>query len=118
MIRDILSVTYKDSVQEIDSFEITINNWDAATRAFKYSDQRLFDPGQSVELWMGYLRRAAADAQGRDHLAAAVVPGRRRIDAGDQRAEHPAPASARSRSRAPTSSMTDSQIAERDREIG
>ena len=29
VIRDIMSVTYKDSVQDIDSFEITINNWDA-----------------------------------------------------------------------------------------
>jgi phage protein D len=55
VVRDILSVTYKDSVQDIDSFEIAINNWDAATRTFKYSDQRLFDPGQRVELRMGYL---------------------------------------------------------------
>ena len=54
VVRDILSVTYKDSVQDIDSFEIAINNWDAGTRAFKYSDQRLFDPGERVELHMGY----------------------------------------------------------------
>ncbi|HEY8147692.1 MAG TPA: hypothetical protein VIK51_02095 [Vicinamibacteria bacterium] len=54
VIRDILSVTYKDSVQEIDSFEISINNWDAATRAFKYSDLKLFDPGKTLELRMGY----------------------------------------------------------------
>ncbi len=54
VVRDILSVTYKDSVQDIDSFEIAINNWDAETRAFKYSDQRLFDPGERVELHMGY----------------------------------------------------------------
>ena len=54
VIRDILSVTYKDSVQDIDSFEISINNWDAATRAFKYSDLKLFDPGKTLELRMGY----------------------------------------------------------------
>jgi uncharacterized protein len=54
VIRDILSVTYKDSVQEIDSFEIAINNWDAGTRAFKYSDLQLFDPGERIELAMGY----------------------------------------------------------------
>jgi phage protein D len=54
VIRDILSVSYKDNIQEIDSFDITINNWDADTRAFKYSDQRLFDPGKRLELWMGY----------------------------------------------------------------
>lgn len=53
-IRDILSVTYKDNIKEIDSFEITINNWDAERRAFKYSDSDLFNPGKEVELWMGY----------------------------------------------------------------
>ena len=55
VVRDILSVTYKDSVQDIDSYEIAINNWDAGTRTFKYSDLRLFDPGQRVELRMGYV---------------------------------------------------------------
>jgi phage protein D len=55
VVRDILSVTYKDSLADIDSFELTINNWDAETRAFKYSDQRLFDPGERVELHMGYM---------------------------------------------------------------
>jgi uncharacterized protein len=54
VVRDILQVTYKDNVQEIDSFEITINNWDADALAFKYSDEQLFDPGQEVQLWMGY----------------------------------------------------------------
>jgi len=54
VIRDIMSVTYKDSVTEVDSFEITINNWDARTRAFKYSDLQLFDPGRRLELSMGY----------------------------------------------------------------
>lgn len=54
VVRDILSVTYKDSIQEIDSFEISINNWDADARSFKYSDRKLFDPGQELELTMGY----------------------------------------------------------------
>jgi phage protein D len=54
VVRDILQVTYKDNIEEIDSFEISINNWDAATRAFKYSDADRFDPGKIVELWMGY----------------------------------------------------------------
>jgi phage protein D len=54
VIRDILSVTYKDNVQEIDSFDITINNWDAQARSFKYSDIKLFDPGKRLELSMGY----------------------------------------------------------------
>lgn len=54
VIRDITSVSYKDNIQEIDSFEITINNWDAEALAFKYSDRDLFNPGKSLELSMGY----------------------------------------------------------------
>lgn len=54
VIGDILSVSYKDNIAEIDSFDITINNWDAEKRAFKYSDDNLFDPGKELELWMGY----------------------------------------------------------------
>jgi len=54
VIRDILSVTYRDSITEIDSFELNINNWDAGKRTFKYSDGDLFNPGKELELWMGY----------------------------------------------------------------
>lgn len=54
VIRDIMQVSYKDNIQEIDSFDITINNWDADARDFKYSDGDLFDPGKELELWMGY----------------------------------------------------------------
>jgi len=58
VIRDITRVGYKDSLTDVDSFEITINNWDAEKRCFKYSDQQLFDPGKQVELWMGYFTRS------------------------------------------------------------
>jgi phage protein D len=54
VINDVIQVTYKDNIKEIDSFEITINNWDAELRTFKYIDKDLFDPGKRVELWMGY----------------------------------------------------------------
>lgn len=71
ILRDVVQVTYKDNIKEIDGIELTINNWDAATRRFKYvgdetaeelksSTQesqrfRLFDPcNKQVELWMGY----------------------------------------------------------------
>ncbi len=54
VVRDIISVSYKDQIESIDSFEITINNWDAKDRKFQYSDQKLFDPGTKLELWMGY----------------------------------------------------------------
>lgn len=54
VVSDILQVSYRDNIKEIDSFEITINNWDADKRDFKYIDQDLFDPGKELELWMGY----------------------------------------------------------------
>jgi phage protein D len=54
VVNDIIQVSYKDSLAEVDSFDITINNWDADKRQFKYVDSQLFDPGQKVELWMGY----------------------------------------------------------------
>ncbi len=72
VLRDVSQVTYHDSLKEIDGFEITVNNWDARTRQFKYvgletaadlkgSDDRaqrarLFDPcNKEVELRAGYL---------------------------------------------------------------
>lgn len=72
VLRDVLQVTYKDSVSELDSFEMTVNNWDPTTRRFKYvgsesaadlqqntpSAQRfkLFEPcGKRVEVKLGYL---------------------------------------------------------------
>jgi phage protein D len=57
VVRDVLQVTYKDSIDDIDNFEITINNWDAENLTFKYSDQDLFDPGKELELYMGYFGR-------------------------------------------------------------
>lgn len=54
VIGDILQVSYKDNIKELDSFEINIANWDADKRTFKYSDDQLFDPGKELELWMGY----------------------------------------------------------------
>jgi phage protein D len=60
VIRDIVRVSYKDNIEEVDSFELTVNNWDAAGRTFKYSDEDLFVPGKRLQLWMGY--------QGQDRL--------------------------------------------------
>lgn len=54
VVRDVLQVTYKDSFEQFDSFEITINNWDADKRRLKFSDRDLFDPGKEAELWLGY----------------------------------------------------------------
>lgn len=66
VIRDVLQVSYNDSTTEIDSFDITVNNWDPDTRSFKYTGsehsvmgdnplQRLFNPGAAeFELKLGY----------------------------------------------------------------
>lgn len=74
ILRDVSQVTYKDSLKEIDSFELSVNNWDAETRDFKYVGAetaetlrgdtplalryRLFEPCQkTVEVRMGYAEK-------------------------------------------------------------
>jgi phage protein D len=68
VVRDVMQVTYKDSIEKIDSFELKINNWDADRGCFKYvglsswqgaSGQsaqyaKMFDPGQKLEIYIGY----------------------------------------------------------------
>ena len=54
VVNDIQAATVKDDIGQIDSFELTINNWDAEARTLKYSDKDLFDPGQELELSFGY----------------------------------------------------------------
>jgi uncharacterized protein len=71
VLRDVMEVTYHDDINEIDGFELTVNNWDATTRSCKYIGSEttatlsggsaatqlftLFDPGgKSAELSIGY----------------------------------------------------------------
>jgi len=64
--KDVIEVQYKDNVDDIDSFDITVNNWDTEKLDFKYTGgarennlterSLLFDPGQVIELWMGYFK--------------------------------------------------------------
>src|SRR6266516_3358305 len=63
--RDVIEVRYSDSLDKIDAFEISVNNWDAERLDFKYTgpekggdDKRseFFLPGKTIELWMGYFR--------------------------------------------------------------
>jgi phage protein D len=61
VVNDIISLTYSDSLANIDSFEMTVNNWDPDTRRFKYSDEDLFNPWKDVEVAMGYYRNGRAD---------------------------------------------------------
>jgi phage protein D len=56
---DVVSLTYTDSKNEIDSAELTVNNWDpngngAGRGWWKYSDAGTFDPWQDIEIYMGY----------------------------------------------------------------
>lgn len=63
LLRDVMQVTYRDSVEEIDSFELVVNNWDASSRqprpkyepAFNPQYAGIFDPGKKLELRMGYM---------------------------------------------------------------
>ncbi len=71
VLRDVMEVTYHDDINEIDGFELTVNNWDASARRCKYIGSEtaaqlnggagatqlftLFDPGgKSAELALGY----------------------------------------------------------------
>ncbi len=84
VIADVMQLTYKDNVREIDSVDLTVNNWDSGGRArqdaasragaqrFKYIGSEtkddlpggrhpdrfatLFEPGRArVEVWLGYV---------------------------------------------------------------
>lgn len=72
VVRDITHVTYTDDIKAIDTFEMTVNNWDPTTRQYKYigseTDADLlgssaasirykqFEPSlQPIQLSMGYL---------------------------------------------------------------
>jgi phage protein D len=56
---DVVSLIYSDSKNEIDSTELTVNNWDPNGNGsgrgwWKYSDADTFNPWQDLELFMGY----------------------------------------------------------------
>lgn len=69
---DIMSVTYTDDLDQIDSFDLTVNNWDPGAHRnepeiwrqsgnFKYSDKEAYNPWKDVEVWMGYIRNGMRD---------------------------------------------------------
>jgi phage protein D len=51
---DVLSVKVTLDLDDLDSFEVDINNWDDRKFDFKYSDKKTFDPGNVVHLKLGY----------------------------------------------------------------
>src|SRR4051794_40680037 len=60
VVHDVISVTYRDSLSDLDTFDLVLNNWDADRRRFKYLDagDRRWDPGEQLELAMGYRDQA------------------------------------------------------------
>jgi uncharacterized protein len=64
VLRDVMQVTYQDNIDQMDYVDLTINNWDDTTRRFKYVGvddkdlkpgyRGLFNPGQKLEVRMGY----------------------------------------------------------------
>lgn len=74
VLRDVTELTYRDSLTELDQFELTVNNWDATARRFKYigsetdadlkskdsadKPYKLFEPcGKKVTIQFGYVDR-------------------------------------------------------------
>ena len=72
VLRDVIQITYRDNIREIDNFEITVNNWDPSTNSFKYVGSethetlsgsgsenhlhRLFEPcNKEVSVKLGYV---------------------------------------------------------------
>lgn len=64
IVRDVIEVTYEDKIDQVDSFTLVLNNWDAArlrpTYLGKDADPALWDllqPGNELLLQMGYTGR-------------------------------------------------------------
>jgi phage protein D len=65
--QDILSVTYRDSLTDVDSVELVVDNWDPGDPPngppvpgkFRYHNTHTFDPWQDIEVSMGYYRQGA-----------------------------------------------------------
>lgn len=52
---DILDLKVTLVKDDIGSFQLTINNWDDKRLAFKYSDTKVFDLGNEVQVKLGYV---------------------------------------------------------------
>ncbi|WP_454698338.1 phage late control D family protein [Arthrobacter humicola] len=64
VVRDVIEVTYEDKINQVDSFSLVLNNWDAARLRPAYlgkdADPALWDliqPGNELLLQMGYTGR-------------------------------------------------------------
>jgi phage protein D len=51
---DILDLNVTMDIENLTSFDLTVNNWDDTSFDFKYSDTTTFDIGKRVDIKMGY----------------------------------------------------------------
>jgi len=61
---DVLGIKVTMDMENLASFQLTINNWDAAKFDFKYSDTATFDVGKRVHVQMGYADRLVSMVRG------------------------------------------------------
>ena len=61
---DVLEVKVVMDIDNLTSFEMTVNNWDDETLSFKYSDSHTFDVGVRVEVLMGYTNNLVSMVKG------------------------------------------------------
>jgi len=61
---DVLEVKVSMDIDNLTSFEMTINNWDDEKIEFKYSDSHTFDVGVGIEILMGYADRVISMVKG------------------------------------------------------
>lgn len=63
-IGDILEVKVTMDMENLTSFDFTVNNWDSDLFEFKYSDCNTFDVGNRVHVQMGYAGKLVSMAYG------------------------------------------------------
>ena len=63
-IGDVLEVKVSMDIDNMTSFDLTINNWDDSRFAFKYSDKKTFEVGNRVHVMMGYADRVVSMVTG------------------------------------------------------
>jgi uncharacterized protein len=61
---DVLEVKVVMDIDNLTSFEMSINNWDDETIDFKYSDSSTFDVGVPIEVLMGYADKVLSMVKG------------------------------------------------------
>ena len=71
---DVLSVKVDMDMDNLDRFEMVVNNWDDSTLSFKYSDTTTFDVGNRVTVRLGYANRLVTVMRGKIEALAPKFP--------------------------------------------